>query len=108
MNRDLLAAKSKQMATRINDIYGTRAIFRGAEIRLAIAAQESSIDLATGGFRETASFKIRFPAFTQPPPAAKEVVLEIGTGRKFFLTGLLTAAADSAIAQEHIAKAELA
>lgn len=107
MNRELIAAKARQMAENINAAYGTRALFRGQEIRLAIAAQDSSMSLEHGGFRESASFRIRIPASVQPPPDLKEKIYEIGTDRTFFIVGVRPAGADATLAQEHIADAEL-
>jgi len=108
MNRANVIAKSKQMAAKINEIFGTAAIFRGQQITLAISSSESALNLESGGFRESAGWRIRFPATVQPPPKMKEKVEEVGTGRIFYITGIRHAAADASIAQEHLADADLA
>lgn len=115
MNRALLAAKSRKLAAALAESYGVRVLFRGEELQLAIAPATPTMTLGAGGFRDSASWRIRVPATVQPPPGfnadqkrIKESFVEIGTGRTFHVVSCVPAAPDAALAQEHIVEAELA
>lgn len=83
-------------------------IFRGETVRVHISPGDPSLDLGSGGFRSGATWRVRVPATLQPAPAAKEVMTEIATGRKFYVTTCIPAPPDSAMVREHIVEAQLA
>ena len=84
-------------------------------MRVLLSQGQPDVSLETGGFRHGATWRIRFPASLQPPPGflnstegkAKEEITEVGTGRKFYVTGCIPAPEESANAQEHIVEARL-
>lgn len=95
--------------------HGVPIIFRGEVMRALISPGQPDMSLETGGFRHGASWRLRFPASVQPAPGflgsddgtAREEITELGTGRKFYVTGCIPAPADSANAHEHIVEARL-
>lgn len=108
MNPASLASFSRAAARQRTGLFGTRVIFRGSEITIARPTVDPSFVLDSGGYREGAVFRLRFPAEIQPPPKAKESVQEISSGQKYLLVTCIPASADSPLAQEHIVEARQA
>lgn len=108
MNRRQLENFSRQAVRQRSELFSVRVIFRGVEISIPKPAADPTFALETGGYREGAAFRLRFPAEIQPPPKAKETVQEIATGQKYHIATCIPAAADSPLAQEHIVEARQA
>ncbi len=66
---------------------------------------DPTLSLEVGGYRETAGFRLRFPASVTPPPRAKEVILEMAAGQKYVVVTCVPAAGDASHAHEHIVEA---
>ncbi len=110
-----LASFSSRAAEQRLKKHGVPVIFRGETMRVLISQGQPDVSLETGGFRYGATWRIRFPASLQPAPGflgstegtAKEEITEVGSGRKFYVTGCIPAPPDSAVAHEHIVEARL-
>lgn len=89
-------------------LFGVRVLFRSQPMDIPVPSVDPSLVLESGGYREDAAFKLRFPASVQPPPAPKEVVTEINTGRRYHVTTCIPAMTDAPHVHEHIVEARLA
>lgn len=110
-----LASFSRRAAESRLQKHGVPVIFRGETMRVLLSQGQPDMSLESGGFRHGATWRLRFPATLQPAPGflgseegtAKEEITEVGTGRKFYVTGCIPAPADSEVAHEHIVEARL-
>jgi len=74
-----------QAASAANRVHGVPVTFRGQEVLICLAPVAVSLDLDTGGLRQSGEFKARFLASTiQSPPHRGEPVLY--NGRTYLVT----------------------
>lgn len=99
---------SRAAAAQRVTLFGVRVLFRTQPMDIPQPSVDPSLVLESGGYREDAVFKLRFPASVQPPPAPKEVVTEVATGRRYHITTCVPAATDAPHVHEHIVEARLA
>jgi hypothetical protein len=107
MNAQSLARFSRTAARQRAQLFAISVLFRGETIQIPRPTENPSLDLESGGYQQKATYRLRFPASITPPPAAKEVIVEIATGKKYHVATCIPATGDSPNAAEHIVEARL-
>jgi len=105
MNRNQTQRFAARGAAMAADLQGQLVLFRGHQIRVRISTAPPSLDLASGGFSQKQSWRLRFPGTISPAPAVLETVKDVASGKTYVIRGVVPANS-SALAAEHIAEAE--
>jgi len=107
MDRESLQAFNEVGAEKRAELYGIKAIFRGEEITVLESSSNPSLFQSVGGFREETQWRVRLASTIQPPPAVKEAITQLSTGRRFVIVSVVVAAPDDAKGQYHTVEAIL-
>jgi hypothetical protein len=105
MNRDQIRRFAARGAALASETQGTLVIFRGKKIRVRISTAPPSLDMASGGFSQKQSWRLRIAGTICPAPKVLETLKDVATGRTYVIRGCI-AAGSSPLACEHIAEAE--
>ncbi len=100
--RALIERAAKKTADARQEAYGAKFNFRGAEVDGVITILRQPIELERGGYAQKWLGIIRFSAEIQPVPAAQEEILELATGRTWFVVAPPGTNSSNPLAQEHV------